>query len=114
MQPVKAGNLSMHGCSRLEDSWRIREVWANNLETEFEKIQTTLENHKYVAMDTEFPGIVVKPTNIKSGGDYNYQTVKLNVDMLKVIQLGITFADEFGNLPEGICTWQFNFQFDLL
>eukprot|EP01066_Platyproteum_vivax_P014315 Platyproteum_vivax@DN6419_c0_g1_i1.p1 len=105
------GTLHMNG--HAEESWQIREVWADNLEEEFENIQKILEKHKYVAMDTEFPGIVVKPTNIKDDLDYNYQTVKLNVDMLKVIQLGITFADEFGNLPQGVSTWQFNFQFSL-
>lgn len=61
--------------------------------------------------DTEFPGIVARPTGNVT--DYNYQTVKYNVDLLKVIQLGITFADAEGNLAEGTCTWQFNFRFDL-
>ena len=32
---------------------------------------------------------------------------------LKIIQLGITFADQHGNKPPGICTWQFNFHFDI-
>ena len=29
------------------------------------------------------------------------------------LQLGVTFLDEKGNLPEGITTWQFNFKFNL-
>jgi len=61
-------------------------------------------------MDTEFPGIVVRPTGNVS--EYNYQTVKCNVDLLKIIQLGVTFADSHGNLPQGTATWQFNFKFD--
>jgi CCR4-NOT transcription complex subunit 7/8 len=32
---------------------------------------------------------------------------------LKIIQLGITLADEHGNLPNETCTWQFNFKFNL-
>jgi len=35
------------------------------------------------------------------------------VDLLKLIQLGLTFADEDGNLHPGTCTWQFNFHFSL-
>lgn len=38
---------------------------------------------------------------------------RLNVDMLKMIQLGFTFADEQGNLPrinDELCVWQFNFR----
>ena len=34
--------------------------------------------------------------------------------MLKMIQLGLSFANEKGELPEnGCCTWQFNFAFNL-
>ena len=36
-----------------------------------------------------------------------------NVDDLKLIQIGITIADEKGRTPHPISTWQFNMQFDL-
>lgn len=39
--------------------------------------------------------------------------VKANVDILKVIQIGITLSDENGKFPEPISTWQFNFNFDI-
>ncbi len=39
--------------------------------------------------------------------------LRCNVDLLKIIQLGLTFLDDKGNLPEGITTWQFNFKFNL-
>ena len=38
---------------------------------------------------------------------------RLNVDMLKLIQLGLTFTDADGNLPRingELCVWQFNFR----
>jgi CCR4-NOT transcription complex subunit 7/8 len=35
------------------------------------------------------------------------------VDLLKLIQLGITFTDSKGGLKPGVCTWQFNLKFDL-
>lgn len=39
--------------------------------------------------------------------------IKSNVDILKVIQVGITLSDENGVLPEPVSTWQFNFNFDI-
>ena len=39
--------------------------------------------------------------------------LRLNVDMLKLIQLGLTFTDADGNLPRinnELCVWQFNFR----
>ena len=63
----------------------------------------------------EFPGNVAKPVGIFSSADENkYQLVKCNVDLLKLIQLGITLFDGSGNLPKGVCTWQFNFKFNLM
>ena len=35
------------------------------------------------------------------------------VDLLKIIQLGVTFADEAGELADDCPTWQFNFKFNL-
>lgn len=64
--------------------------------------------------DTEFPGIVARPIgSFKGSSDYHYQTLRCNVDLLKLIQLGITVCDEHGNLPPEVCTWQFNFRFSL-
>jgi CCR4-NOT transcription complex subunit 7/8 len=37
----------------------------------------------------------------------------MNVDNLKMIQIGITLANEMGEFPEDVSTWQFNFKFDL-
>lgn len=94
----------------------IREVWNDNLEQEFALIRDIVDNYPYVAMDTEFPGVVLRPlANFNHIHDYNYQTLKDNVDMLKLIQLGLTFSDENGNLPtcgttNTCCIWQFNFR----
>jgi CCR4-NOT transcription complex subunit 7/8 len=66
--------------------------------------------------------------------DYHYQTLRCNVDLLKIIQLGITLFSADGELPPPHfpepspsagsanypnnlmpcpCTWQFNFRFSL-
>jgi CCR4-NOT transcription complex subunit 7/8 len=91
----------------------IRNVWAENVEEEMAVIRQVVEKYPYVAMDTEFPGIVAKPVTETYSPDYHYKSLKVNVDLLKIIQLGLSFADEEGNFaPECPC-WQFNFAFDL-
>ncbi|KAJ8902521.1 hypothetical protein NDN08_006924 [Rhodosorus marinus] len=93
----------------------IREVWAENLNEEMAKIALILENYNYVAMDTEFPGVLARPIGtFKSKSEYNYRTLGLNVDMLKIIQLGLAFSDSEGNSPKECACWQFNFEFNLL
>jgi len=39
--------------------------------------------------------------------------MRCNVDLLKLIQVGITLADEEGNFPQDVTTWQFNFKFSI-
>lgn len=64
--------------------------------------------------DTEFPGVVARPVgSFASHTDFHYQTLRCNVDLLKIIQLGLTFSDAAGNLPDGCPSWQFNFKFNL-
>lgn len=101
------------------DSIHIREVWNYNLENEFALIREVVDDYPFIAMDTEFPGIVLRPIGtFKSSTEFNFQTLKANVDLLKLIQLGLTFSDENGNLPtcgtDKYCVWQFNFrEFDV-
>jgi len=94
--------------------YTIKDVWANNLEEEMGKIRQLVERYPYIAMDTEFPGVVARPIgSFTSSSDYHYQTLRCNVDLLKIIQLGLTFADAEGNPPPTVCTWQFHFKFNL-
>ncbi|KAJ7095721.1 ribonuclease H-like domain-containing protein [Mycena belliarum] len=93
---------------------RIREVWGPNLDSEMRLIRDLIDNYPYVAMDTEFPGVVARPIGqFKTSSDYHYQTMRCNVDLLKIIQVGITLADENGNFPPEASTWQFNFRFSI-
>lgn len=92
----------------------IKEVWASNLEEEMQAIREIVDNYNYVAMDTEFPGIVARPIgSFRSTADYHYQTLRCNVDLLKIIQLGLTFSNDTGALAQSTCSWQFNFKFNL-
>lgn len=81
--------------------------------------------------DTEFPGIVARPIGqFTTKADYHYQTLRCNVDLLKMIQLGITLFADDGSLPAPAdpaipqtnylanfipspYSWQFNFSFSL-
>jgi CCR4-NOT transcription complex subunit 7/8 len=65
-------------------------------------------------MDTEFPGVVAKPVGtFKTTHEFYFQTLRCNVNLLKIIQLGISLMNERGEVPDKCCTWQFNFQFSL-
>ena len=59
--------------------------------------------------------MVARPIgNFKGTTDFLFQTLRCNVDLLEMIQLGLTFSDEKGQLPVGSpCTWQFHFKFNL-
>ena len=91
----------------------IRNVWAENVEEEMAMIRELIETHPFIAMDTEFPGIVARPVSESFSPDFHYKSLKVNVDLLKIIQLGLSFADAEGNLARGCPCWQFNFKFNL-
>lgn len=93
----------------------IRDVWESNLEKEMGNIRDLIEKYPFVAMDTEFPGVVSKfnPSEYRTQAEYAYKAVSANVNSLKLIQLGISLFDAKGNIPPTICSWQFNFKFAL-
>ncbi|XP_049407725.1 probable CCR4-associated factor 1 homolog 9 [Solanum stenotomum] len=96
----------------------IREVWADNLKKTFEEISDSIDKFPYISMDTEYPGRIYNspvPFSQQSPAE-KYNVLKLNVDELKLIQVGITLSDANGNLPELVIkgerfrvVWQFNF-----
>jgi len=91
----------------------IKDVWAHNMEDAFRDIRRLVQKFRYIAMDTEFPGVVARPIGeFRSTSDYQYQLLRCNVDLLKIIQLGITFMDDQGKTPTTFC-YQFNFKFNL-
>jgi CCR4-NOT transcription complex subunit 7/8 len=66
----------------------LHEVWASNLEDEFAQLRDFIDDYPFVAMDTEFPGVVMTPIGqFKNKEDFNYQQLCCNVNALKLIQV---------------------------
>ena len=99
-------NINFHNQSN-----RIKEVYSDNFTQEIKNISNYLTQYPYIGMDTEFPGVIY-PCPVATE-DFYYAYTKVNVDKLKLIQLGITLTNDKGEYPPGVCTWQFNLHFDL-
>ena len=90
----------------------IIEVYEDNFVEEIKNIGSLIEDYNYIGMDTEYPGTVFCVHNMTK--DFYFRTLKMNVDSLKLIQLGITLTNSKGEFPKNnkYHTWQFNFEFD--
>ncbi|KFY47822.1 hypothetical protein V495_01796, partial [Pseudogymnoascus sp. VKM F-4514 (FW-929)] len=140
LQQSAHSGINEQGGRGVVNKGRIREVWKHNLAEEMDTLRRLVDRYPYISMDTEFPGVVARPMgSFRGKSDYHYQTLRTNVDLLKLIQLGITLFTEDGDTTparpqssdSGIdmslpgsrkygtgaatlpCTWQFNFRFSL-
>ena len=93
-----------------QNTSNIVEVYEDNFVQEMKNLTSLIKDYNYIGMDTEFPGIVYSISDLTD--DFYYKSLKLNVDSLKLIQLGITLSNEKGEYPKPYRTWQFNFEFD--
>jgi CCR4-NOT transcription complex subunit 7/8 len=97
--------------SGIDGSRELREVWAWNLDEEFDALLAAVAGEAGVilALDMEFPGFVyVEPPGGNIG--VRYQALRENVDSLRPIQLGLAVASAEGIL-RGV--WSFNLSFDV-
>ncbi|EEF29156.1 ccr4-associated factor, putative, partial [Ricinus communis] len=92
----------------------IHDVWEYNLGDEIEKIsQIDVGKSPYVGLQTWYPTVFKQPI-IRNKQD-KYNEIKENVEVMKLIQLGLCFCDEEGNLASlgrdnNHAVWQFNFR----
>ncbi|KAH8663364.1 ribonuclease H-like domain-containing protein [Tricladium varicosporioides] len=125
--------MGEQGARNMANKGRIKDVWKGNLHEEMATLRNLVEKYPYIAMDTEFPGVVARPMGAFNGkSDYHYQCMRCNVDLLNLIQLGITLFNKDGESPPATMddnelgtsgrkygqqaiphTWQFNFKFSL-
>jgi CCR4-NOT transcription complex subunit 7/8 len=63
-----------------------------------------------VAIDTEFRDFLAV-SGFNFSEEQRYSTQILNFNLLRIIQIGITFGDCARNLCFPCCLWQFNFWF---
>ncbi len=60
LQPFQETSEGLTGTTATGEVLRVREVWDDNLEQEFELLRNVVEQYPFVAMDTEFPGVVAR------------------------------------------------------
>eukprot|EP00746_Dinoflagellata_sp_MGD_P137401 gnl/MRDRNA2_/MRDRNA2_71197_c0_seq1.p1 gnl/MRDRNA2_/MRDRNA2_71197_c0~~gnl/MRDRNA2_/MRDRNA2_71197_c0_seq1.p1 ORF type:complete len:328 (-),score=47.85 gnl/MRDRNA2_/MRDRNA2_71197_c0_seq1:255-1238(-) len=89
----------------------ICNVWASNFDDEFERMLDIVGRRcRYIAFDTEYPGML-QPLGAWTDcqAAIAYSNLRTNVDLTKLIQIGLAFADEHHAL---LGCWQFHFHFD--
>ena len=92
---------------------KIIEIWKETFQESLIQIKKLVKFSNFVAMDTEFPGTVVKPYfDSNKSQDYYFKTLRLNVNSLQLIQLGISFGHQNHGLIRNKYCLQFNFDFD--
>jgi hypothetical protein len=81
------------------ETLRVREVWRDNLDEEMDVIRGVVDDYPFIAMDTEFPGVVARPVGqFKNSGEYHYQTLRRALAQ----QLSDSAA---GAASRGCCCW---------
>ncbi|XP_042423305.1 uncharacterized protein LOC122010904 [Zingiber officinale] len=116
--------ISSSAASASASRVEVRSVWAHNLDEEFALIRSAVPFHPFVALDTEYPGVVVASKNpyCTLTLPQRYELIRANVEALRIVQVGLTLSDAAGNLPcviysDGTCVsyvWEFNFRdFDI-
>ncbi|KAG6486816.1 hypothetical protein ZIOFF_055396 [Zingiber officinale] len=116
--------ISSSAASTSASRVEVRSVWAHNLDEEFALIRSAVPFHPFVALDTEYPGVVVASKNpyCTLPLPQRYELIRAKVEALRIVQVGLTLSDAAGNLPcaiytDGTCVryvWEFNFRdFDI-
>jgi len=96
----------------LPSSKDFHEVWNDNLDEEFRALLAAVSSaggsEAFLALDTEFPGFPCQDPQNSSPMEH-YKALRLNVDQLWPIQLGVAVVGTNG-VHHGV--WTFNLHFD--
>lgn len=86
---------------------QVTEIWKNNAVHEFNTISRSIAACRYISVDTEFPGFI-RRTPFRASDEQRYRDLKLNVDSMKIVQLGFTLYDGKGRALGP--SWQVSFK----
>lgn len=93
---------------------RVWDVWAHNFYEGMQLLRQLTRDSKYVAVDTEFPGVVAKVFGEYANSfEQAYHNIKVNIDMMKPIQIGFSFFNEKGQTVAPVSTVQFNIKWNV-
>ncbi|KAK4469982.1 hypothetical protein MN116_007478 [Schistosoma mekongi] len=93
---------------------RVWDIWAHNFYEGMRLVRRLVRDCQYVAVDTEFPGVVAKVFGEYANSfEQAYHNIKVNIDMLKPIQIGFSFFDESGQTVDSVSTVQFNIKWNV-
>ncbi|XP_077534518.1 CCR4-NOT transcription complex subunit 7-like [Haemaphysalis longicornis] len=114
-RPSPNGNGVNNGPRDPADLCTIREVWASNLDEEFYAIMHLVQGCNQVGQDTEFPGLLVRPTDpqLPKPCAYHYSLMRENRIWVKLVQLVFSFFDENPQPAPDDCAWQFHFKYNV-
>ncbi|PRT55250.1 Poly(A) ribonuclease pop2 [Wickerhamiella sorbophila] len=104
----------VYGNSGNTSEMPVINVWSWNLGQQMAVLRQLVNQYRYISVDCKFPGLISRPVGtFHSTSEYHFQTLRTNVDMVDVIQIGLTLTDAVGNVAPGSPgTWQFNFKFN--
>ncbi|XP_077540956.1 CCR4-NOT transcription complex subunit 7-like [Haemaphysalis longicornis] len=98
-----------NGARALTGPSTIREAWAWNLNEEFGAIMHPVQKYNYIAVVTEFPGVLVRPADPElQPSVYQHSLVPGNVNLMKLIQLSFSLQNKNGRPEPDYSTWEFN------
>lgn len=72
-------------------------MWLDNFFEAMDQVSKLVDHFNYISMDTEYPGTVYVPSDTQN--EFEYQMIKGNCDNLKLIQVGISLANDKGEFP---------------
>eukprot|EP00730_Choanoeca_flexa_P019368 TRINITY_DN9454_c0_g1_i1.p1 TRINITY_DN9454_c0_g1~~TRINITY_DN9454_c0_g1_i1.p1 ORF type:complete len:277 (+),score=47.98 TRINITY_DN9454_c0_g1_i1:103-831(+) len=77
-------------------------------------IRTVVQQFPFISVHVQDLGIVGVPLGtFQSSEDHAFQSLICNINLLKMVQLGLTFFDQDGNRASPVSTWQFNFRLNV-